>query len=156
MDGMRLVDMAIGAVFGGGLASTWLQVRQQRRTEMIERRERYADLLIDLDGVLSLATSVRVAIAVNGAVEPEKAEQRNQVLTHHRVRVLPKLRRLAHTHPSSGVRDLAQELHDTVRRLMQAAVWHPGKDPVPTVEEVLDNEEYLKAERLLARLRDSI
>jgi hypothetical protein len=51
------IDMAIGAIFGSGLTSTWLQIRQQRRAEMIQRRERYADLLMDLQALLAMATS---------------------------------------------------------------------------------------------------
>jgi hypothetical protein len=45
VDWMRLVDMALGAIFGGGLVGTWLQLRHQRDVERNRRRERAAEVL---------------------------------------------------------------------------------------------------------------
>jgi hypothetical protein len=110
VDGTRLFDIIMGAIFGGGLSSTWLQLRHQRRIERNERREKYAGVLIDTQALIDVTTAIRYITTFRGGLGPDKVKEWEASVERVRTRVSGPLMRLAHTHPSAQVRELAEQL----------------------------------------------
>jgi hypothetical protein len=151
----------MGAVFGGGLTSTWLQLRNQRRVERNERREKYADVLIDTQALIDVTTAARYLASWEGGKTREKAEEWEASIQRARARVSGPLKRLADTHPSAQVRELAELLvwetgvllRETRRSMKRQLDVELDED---ALIEIGEDEHRLEAERLLRKLRDSI
>jgi hypothetical protein len=156
VDLTRLLDIGMGAVFGGGLTSTWLQLRDKRRTERNQRREQYAELFIDIRGILDTVFAIRAIAATSDDPEPEKAERWDRATTSLSRRIQGQLMLLAHKDPSRRTRRLANQMSSAIGFAMWAARMDPDRRPLTHPTEVFKEDWYKRTDRLLTRLRNSI
>jgi hypothetical protein len=150
---MRLVDMTLGAVFGGGLVGTWLQLRHQRSVERNRRRERAAEVLAPMMKLL-------------GEIRPywwDTPEPNRQLVSDYKKR-WEELREpflvVAAAQPSPAVQDLAHKVDAAMGDTIALVDWLVEEKATKSdyAKQVLDEslEQHAKTHNLLSDLLKAI
>jgi hypothetical protein len=156
VDWTQPVDTVIGVILGGGLASTWLEVRHHRRTERDSRRERYAELLGDLETLLVDADTIRrTGALIGGLVTKEVLEESKEWIETKCGRLRRPLSALANGHPSPEVQNLARRLQAALVACLHTAWWGAQEQGSPQLAD-LAKEKHEEAQRLLGELQKAI
>jgi hypothetical protein len=157
VDWTQPVDTVIGAILGGGLASTWLELRHQRETERESRRERYAELLGDLETLLVDANTVRkTGTLIGGLVPPDVLEGSQDWIQQKYGRLRRPLSALANAHPSPKVQDLARKLQAALVACLHTTWWGAQEREGSVKLADLAKERHDEAQRLLGELQKAI
>jgi hypothetical protein len=128
VDWNRLLDITIGAIFGGSLTGTWLQVRHQRSLERNQRRERAAETLAALAEFVE-DLNPEVLLMTHGFHGERLSELRRRYKE-----VRDPLLVLAVAHPRSSVRKLGRKLDTEL-----ASTWAWIVSPPYVVKEADDD-----------------
>jgi hypothetical protein len=155
VDWIRLVDIAVGALFGGGLVSTSRQLRHQRQVHKEDRRRQSSPTIIAVARLVEDSRPARCAsrrVPSNAVIDPLLERQRE---------VHDQLLALTIPHPSQKVRTFAYMLDRTIRRtIINTGAWidlrqgefSEGMEEARSIAEA----EYAKAEQLLEKLIEAL
>jgi hypothetical protein len=152
---MRVVDMAVGAVFGGGLVGTSLQVRHQREVQRNDRRERASPV------VAEVVTFVEHIMPVRLAYQRKPSAEVIEPLLHRHAEVRSRLLALAVAHPERKVYEHARKLDISIRSiLITTGTWmdlreNGSQDAVSFIRANAEHE-YGKAIHHLEELIDAL